>query len=358
MELNIGTNIKRLRISKGLTQEQLADLLCVSHAAVSKWELKITYPDITLLFPLAQIFGVSIDHLVGYDEEKANAEIANIISEYHSLGVIGDFEKQRELIKTARIKYPHDYRIMVRYMWFIAGGKAGNNANTLLENKDELNEICDCILSGCTQDAIRTDAIDMKAKLLHASGKTSDAITLLNTLPSWYSKIMVEQLFEKNTEEYRYWNKRNCYGLLDVMGIKLARIIRFDNTLTVQERIDRIESMGEAFYQISQKKDMEIFCVCEKAVYAILGGMLTAQNTSIENVIRIRNKEFAAMERIMNFSQKDTVLKELVENTYKTQNIIAFETDRMLTSPHPQFAALREFPEYVDMLNEWAAKTI
>ena len=356
MELNIGTNIKKLRIAKGLTQEQLAGLLCVSSAAVSKWELKVTYPDITLLFSLAQIFGVSIDRLVGYDEEKANAEIEDIVSEYHTLGVIGDFDKQRELIKTARMKYPHDYRIMIRYIWFIAGGKAGNKAKILLENKDEINELCDCILTGCTEDSIRADAIDMKAKLLHASGKTVEAISLLNTLPSCPSKIMVEQLFEKDTEEYRYWNKRNCYGFLDVMGIKLARIIRFDNTMTVQEKIDRIESMGEAFYEISQKKDMEIFCICEKAVYSILAGMLTAQSTSIENVIRIRIKEFKAIERIMNLAKKDEALKELIENTYRTQNILAFETDRMLNSPHPQFTALREFPEYVEMLNEWADK--
>ena len=45
MELNIGMNIKRLRLAKGLTQEQLAELLTISTAAVSKWEAKITYPD-------------------------------------------------------------------------------------------------------------------------------------------------------------------------------------------------------------------------------------------------------------------------------------------------------------------------
>lgn len=36
MELNIGTNIKRLRLAKGYTQERLAELLRVSGAAVSK----------------------------------------------------------------------------------------------------------------------------------------------------------------------------------------------------------------------------------------------------------------------------------------------------------------------------------
>ncbi len=38
MELKIGENIKRLRREKGMTQEQLAELLNITNAAVSKWE--------------------------------------------------------------------------------------------------------------------------------------------------------------------------------------------------------------------------------------------------------------------------------------------------------------------------------
>ena len=85
MELNIGINIKRLRLAKGLTQEQLAELLGISTAAVSKWEARNTYPDITMLFPLAEIFGVSVDTLLGYDEAKAKNEVENILAKYHEL---------------------------------------------------------------------------------------------------------------------------------------------------------------------------------------------------------------------------------------------------------------------------------
>ena len=65
MELNVGRNIKRYRLLKGLTQEQLAERLCVTSAAVSKWEAKNTYPDITMLFPLANVFGITVDELFG-----------------------------------------------------------------------------------------------------------------------------------------------------------------------------------------------------------------------------------------------------------------------------------------------------
>ena len=42
MELNIGTNIKRLRLAKGLTQEQLAERFVVSGRTVSRWETGVS----------------------------------------------------------------------------------------------------------------------------------------------------------------------------------------------------------------------------------------------------------------------------------------------------------------------------
>ena len=353
MELNIGMNIKRLRLAKGLTQEQLAELLTISTAAVSKWEAKNTYPDITMLFPLAEIFGVTVDELLGYDEAKAKADVDKILAEYQRLYVEGRFAEGKELIVNARKKYPHDYRIMNKYMWDVAGGSAGNDSKTLLKNKDELTQLCDCILEGCTQDDLRAEAINMKAKLLHAAGDTEAALEILSKLPAWHAPIMKEQLFGKDTTEYRYWNKKNCYGLMDVMSIKLARIIRFDPALSVTEKIERLEPMAKTFAEMSQKKDLEFFCIGEESIYAILAGMLTADNAPIDDVIRIREKQFASMERIMKLAETDDVLKEQIKSTYKSDDMVAWEVNRLLNSPHSQFAKLRENKKYLEMLNKW-----
>ena len=354
MELNIGMNIKRLRLAKGLTQEQLAELLTISTAAVSKWEAKNTYPDITMLFPLAEIFGVTVDELLGYDEAKANADVDKILAEYQRLYVDGRFAEGKELIVNARKKYPHNFRIMNKYMWDKAEGSAGNDAETLLKNKDELSQICDCILEGCTQDDLRAEAINMKAKLFHAVGDTEAALEILSKLPAWHAPIVKEQLFGKDTAEYRYWNKKNCYGLMDVMSIKLARIIRFDPTLSIAEKIARIEPMAEAFAEMSKQKDLEFFCIGEESIYAILAGMLTADNASIDDVIRIREKQFAAMKKMMTLAEIDDVLKEQIQSTYKSDDMVAWQLNRLLNSPHPQFAKLRENKLYLEMLNKWA----
>lgn len=354
MELNIGMNIKRLRLAKGLTQEQLAELLTISTAAVSKWEAKNTYPDITMLFPLAEIFGVTVDELLGYDESKAKADVDKILADYQRLYVEGRFSERRNLIVNARKKYPHDYRIMNKYMWDVAGGNSGNDSETLLKNKDELTQLCDCILEGCTQDDLRAEAINMKAKLLHAAGDTKAALEILSKLPSWHAPIIKEQLFGKDTAEYRYWNKKNCYGLMDVMSKKLARILRFDPILSVADKIERLEAIAIAFAEMSNHKDLECFCIGEEAIYAILAGMLTADNAPIEEVIRIREKQLAAMERIMKLAEVDDVLKEQIQSTYKSNDMVTWQLNRLLNSPHPQFTKLRNNKKYIEMLNEWA----
>ena len=58
-----GAMIKRLRESKNITQQQLAEKLNVTDKAVSKWETNHGYPDISLVEPLADALGVSIIEL-------------------------------------------------------------------------------------------------------------------------------------------------------------------------------------------------------------------------------------------------------------------------------------------------------
>lgn len=59
-----GTYIAENRKQLGMTQAQLADRLHVTDKAVSKWERGLSYPDVTLLEPLAEALSVSIDALL------------------------------------------------------------------------------------------------------------------------------------------------------------------------------------------------------------------------------------------------------------------------------------------------------
>ena len=59
-----GAVIKELREKNKLTQQALAEKLGVSDKTVSKWETAKGYPDITLLEPIAETFGISVTELI------------------------------------------------------------------------------------------------------------------------------------------------------------------------------------------------------------------------------------------------------------------------------------------------------
>ena len=77
--LKIGEKIKAKRRERDLTQEELANILGVSKAAVSKWENEESYPDITLLPQIAQLFHITMDELFGYALEYKPLKI---VTEY------------------------------------------------------------------------------------------------------------------------------------------------------------------------------------------------------------------------------------------------------------------------------------
>ena len=71
--------IKTLREKKGLTQNQLAQMLNVSDKAVSKWETAKGLPDITLIEPLAAALGISVPELMSGEKVTNNNVSANLL---------------------------------------------------------------------------------------------------------------------------------------------------------------------------------------------------------------------------------------------------------------------------------------
>lgn len=75
--MEIGECIKRLRQSKRMTQEELAELLKVSVQTVSRWENNLNYPDLIMLPELASLFHVTTDYLLGV---KGGPKMAKLLT--------------------------------------------------------------------------------------------------------------------------------------------------------------------------------------------------------------------------------------------------------------------------------------
>ena len=81
MEFN--EKLQELRKNKGLTQEELAEVLFVSRTAISKWESGRGYPSIDSLKAIAKYFSVTIDELLSSGEVLNIAEEDNKQKEKH-----------------------------------------------------------------------------------------------------------------------------------------------------------------------------------------------------------------------------------------------------------------------------------
>ena len=72
---HVAKNITALRLAKGITQIELAQMLNYSDKAVSKWERAESIPDVTVLYRISEIFGVTLDYLVHPHKEVDDSGI-------------------------------------------------------------------------------------------------------------------------------------------------------------------------------------------------------------------------------------------------------------------------------------------
>ncbi len=78
--MKINEIIRKKRIEKGFTQEQMASFLGVSAPAVNKWEKSISYPDITLLPALARLLDTDLNTLLSFQEDLTRDEIGHFLN--------------------------------------------------------------------------------------------------------------------------------------------------------------------------------------------------------------------------------------------------------------------------------------
>jgi len=76
----IGEMIAKKRAELSLSQEELAEKLCVSRSAVAKWETGKGTPDVENLKALAALFQISVDELLGVElrEDEPAVEVCDV----------------------------------------------------------------------------------------------------------------------------------------------------------------------------------------------------------------------------------------------------------------------------------------
>lgn len=179
--MTIGERIKALRKQNGMTQENLAEYLCVSYQAVSKWECGLTNPDLSLIAPLTKLFNISADELLGItetDNDQIRKKYNYALQKYRNNE---DHNISYWWAKEAAFAYPNDYHYIewlafAEYQLAFDENKSDNPSseffNELIENSLRRYEI---IIEECTDTDIYSKAVLGKIMVLRFLERIEEA---------------------------------------------------------------------------------------------------------------------------------------------------------------------------------------
>ena len=125
----LADNLIFLRNIKGLTQEQVAEVIGISRQSYSKWEQGETYPDIDKCDKLAKYYGVTIDSLVHQDNKVDDIKIAPAPIGKHLWGTVTIGSKGQIVIpKAARETYLYvSLNTQIRNITLLHSSSTSNN---------------------------------------------------------------------------------------------------------------------------------------------------------------------------------------------------------------------------------------
>ena len=187
----LSENLKKYRMMKGLTQEDVAEFLGITAQSVSKWERGESCPDITFLPALANIFETSVDLLLGMDTIRAEETRRRVHEKAMAYQQKEDYAAAAKTYREALVTYPNDPGMML--------GLAG--ALALQGSTAEAIELMEKGLPLSTNEKHKATIRAALCFLYLKAGKEGKANTLASRLPHMReSREVIQPLIRECTD--------------------------------------------------------------------------------------------------------------------------------------------------------------
>ncbi len=175
--MTIGSNIKKLRRERDITQEQLAEFLHLTPSAISQWETDRVLPDIQYLPKLAHLFKVSADTILGINVEEADEEIRRIYDEVRELWCTARRDEAKKLCREGIERFPNAYNLMEELAW---------NLSYSSDRKDREESIAlfEHIRANVPDESSRNFALGALVEMYMKTGEIEKAKQLAESSPS------------------------------------------------------------------------------------------------------------------------------------------------------------------------------
>ncbi|RVU54571.1 helix-turn-helix domain-containing protein [Anaerosphaera multitolerans] len=181
--MKINEIIKSKRKELGYTQEEIADILGISTPAVNKWESGATYPDITLLPPLARLLKTDLNTLLSFKEDLSNEEIETILNKTFEIINKESFSAGFNYAIDIINDYPHNEVLTLNLALVLDGALT----LFLVENQKEYKKKLESLYKKLVESenyTVKNEAIHMLISKYMEENKYEKVEELINLLPT------------------------------------------------------------------------------------------------------------------------------------------------------------------------------
>ena len=241
MNLSIGENIKRIRLERNLTQEEVATHLGISFQSISKWERGDSYPDIEMLPALSNYFGLSIDEMmgVGKQEKKTKYDDTNNIWAFNNKN--GLHQENVDLMRSALKMFPNDALLLVQLSTSLEklDGTEEEKRQHLMESiavQEQIIRYCDdCEVRGATLYNI--------CFAYEKIGQHEKAVEQARKLPNLYKSQENALVYFLTGEEKRKVAKQALQPLSWAVRHHLAALSETEDSPVYLEKAEKIDEI-------------------------------------------------------------------------------------------------------------------
>lgn len=218
--MKINQIIREKRKELSLTQEQIADFLGVSTAAVNKWEKGSTYPDITLLPALARLLKIDLNTLMSFNDDLTDIEIENFVNEVDKTVQEKDYDTAFQKAIDKIHEYPTCEKLIYSVILYLEVALTLYNVSEI-EQYREMYETFYKRLATSEIPEIRDTATSMLISYARNRGDFSKAEELINSLPpSTIDKeeqlAILYQRQERYQDAEKIWEHRVIKGVTEI----------------------------------------------------------------------------------------------------------------------------------------------
>ena len=248
--MNLGNNIKYYGTQKKMTQEELAELLGTTSKSVSRWEQSITYPDISLLPFIANIFEITVDELLGVEKINQSEFVKELNKKALEYQKNYDLDGELTLWQDAYKKLPNNEEIKYNLISIMVTINIVNNS--LIYTTDVI-KLSESILEKSTDNLMRLNVTECLVSLYSQMGEIEMA--------EYYAKQLPSNLYlNRNVAKTRFLNGDKLLSLIQQnVGEFVGEIMResekilYDNGMNnsniyKKEYLERLIKVSELIF--------------------------------------------------------------------------------------------------------------